>query len=309
MRWETTSDLSRRSWPRLRAPSARPCRRRAGDDGWRSPCHRAVRISAERSRDRGRACRRFRDSPCWSGSAEPACARAAGICPRPGRESAACRSPWPEPGARRRSGRVRRVRSCGKLFMQSLSMTTSSPSDGRVRDSRIMLSPSAFARATKLQARCTTGGSIIFDPRLTTARPFSALPRRRRRSSAPFRSRLASAQTLRESPESARDGCIPCLQSPERARLLPQRRRPSMSPTSPKTESMACTPAAGRRSPRVARVERFACLRESSPRPGRRCNLRARWSVRQRSRWRPRWQRRSRFPARIQESASARSGG
>ena len=30
----------------------------------------------------------------------------------------------------------------------------------------------------------------------------------------------------------------------ERTRILAQTRRPSMSPTSPKTESIACTPAA-----------------------------------------------------------------
>ena len=32
-------------------------------------------------------------------------------------------------------------------------------------------SPIAFARATSFTARCTTGGSIIFEPRLTTETP------------------------------------------------------------------------------------------------------------------------------------------
>ena len=34
-------------------------------------------------------------------------------------------------------------------------------------------SPIALARAISLRARCTTGGSIIFEPRLTTPSPFS----------------------------------------------------------------------------------------------------------------------------------------
>ena len=33
--------------------------------------------------------------------------------------------------------------------------------------------PIALARAMIFRARCTTGGSIIFEPRLTTPRPFS----------------------------------------------------------------------------------------------------------------------------------------
>ena len=33
------------------------------------------------------------------------------------------------------------------------------------------IAPIAFARATSFSARCTTGGSIIFEPRLTTASP------------------------------------------------------------------------------------------------------------------------------------------
>ena len=33
------------------------------------------------------------------------------------------------------------------------------------------ITPIAFARSTSFSARCTTGGSIIFEPRLTTANP------------------------------------------------------------------------------------------------------------------------------------------
>ena len=52
------------------------------------------------------------------------------------------------------------------------------PSDPHCRGYQISIlrgysEPIAWARAISFKARCTTGGSIIFEPRLTTAKPFS----------------------------------------------------------------------------------------------------------------------------------------
>ena len=64
----------------------------------------------------------------------------------------------------------------------------------------------------------------------------------------------------------------------QRPRARAPRREPSMSPTSPKTVSMAWTPAPPRRvhQPRAG-VERLGPLAASSPRRGRRCSPRGRW--------------------------------
>ena len=95
----------------LPAPSAQLCRRRAGDDDWKSPCRRAARTSATPFPGPPRACRRYRDNPCSSRSAAPPSARAADTCRRRETEFAACHSPWSALRVLRRCAPVRPARS------------------------------------------------------------------------------------------------------------------------------------------------------------------------------------------------------
>ena len=73
--------------------------------------------------------------------------------------------------------------------------------------------PIFLARSTSFWARSTTGGSIIFDPRLTTPRPRFCASSKAATISKLSQSLPAKAQTPHEPRESAQDECIPCLQT------------------------------------------------------------------------------------------------
>ena len=156
-------------------------------------------------------------------------------------------------------------------------------------------------------ARLYDGRSIIFEPRLTTAKPL--LLRIVVRSDdfpGTFDLARCGCKGLVNDGNLQADARIPSLRTPGPENSLAHARKPSRSPTSPKTESMACTPAAWAAFRLVAaRKERLSCRSGSSPPPGRPCNLPGRLSWQQSSRSLLRWQMHSQSRAPIPESASA----
>src|SRR6266852_2242489 len=114
-------------------------------------------------------------------------------------------------------------------------------------------------------------------PGLPRPYPVAGPPRTRPLSSAPCRSRSATARTPDDSPESVRYECSPCLQTPGRGNFLPscasrpcrrRRHRPNRLP-----ESLPPS----RHSPDASARTAIRGLPPSWPHRGPRCSLPAQW--------------------------------